>query len=311
MKRVLVTGGAGFIGSHLVEMLTARGISVVVLDDLSSGKLENLARVRHEVDIIKGDVADPFALRAACRDVDHVFHLAARVSVPESFERPELYRRVCDEGTFYLLRAARRAGVRRLVYAASSSAYGDSAQVPISESARTAPLSPYAAAKLAGEQHCIEAAHGGGVETVRLRFFNVYGPRQDPFSPYAGVVAAFLRAIREGRPLHIHGDGEQTRDFVFVEDVARALHRSAIAPRANGEVVNVGTGRGISIRGLAELVSSIGGGRGLTFGPSRSGDVRHSVAEVSRAMKAIGFRARVPLEQGLRALISEQDRLAA
>jgi UDP-glucose 4-epimerase len=297
---VLVTGGAGFIGSHLVDALVASGERVRVLDDMSSGREQNLASSHRAIDWILGDVADPFVTSEACRDVKMVFHLAARVSVPESFERPALYERVCGRGTKTLLEAAHRAGVERVVYAGSSSAYGDAVTQPIPESARLDPLSPYARAKLTGEEHCVSFSHHTPLETVRLRFFNVYGERQDPSSPYAGVISKFLELAARGETPTIHGDGLQTRDFVYVGDVVRALRRAAETPGVDGEVFNVGRGASVTVRQLAATIGlTFGSGSPPRFGRARQGDVRHSCANTRKAEETLGFRARVPLALGL------------
>jgi UDP-glucose 4-epimerase len=297
---VLVTGGAGFIGSHLVDALVASGERVRVLDDMSSGREENLSSSRGAIEWLRGDVTDPFAAFEACRGAKVVFHLAARVSVPESFERPELYERICGHGTKTLLEAAHRAGVARVVYAGSSSAYGDAVTQPIEESAPLDPLSPYAHAKLTGEEHCVSYSHHTSLETVRLRFFNVYGERQDPSSPYAGVISKFLELAVRGETPTIHGDGLQTRDFVYVGDVVRALRKAAVAPEVDGEVFNVGRGAPVTVRQLSATIGlAFGNGRPPRFGPARRGDVRHSCANTRKAGETLGFRARVPLALGL------------
>jgi UDP-glucose 4-epimerase len=298
---VLVTGGAGFIGSHLVDSLASEGLHVRVLDDLSAGKRENLTQAGSAVELMQADLRDEWALANACRGVEVVFHLGARVSVPESFEQPELYESVCGDGTRRLVEAAQRAGVRRLVYAGSSSAYGNPATQPVSERAPLDPLSPYAVAKLAGEEHCRLASSSSRLETVRLRFFNVYGQRQDASSPYSGVISKFLDLAERGQAPTIYGDGSQTRDFVHVSDVVRALRLAAHARGANGGCFNVGRGIATTLR---ELAASVGLATGCMlrphFGPERVGDVRHSCADPTLARSQLGFAARVPLGVGLR-----------
>jgi UDP-glucose 4-epimerase len=312
-RRLLVTGGAGFIGSHLVERLLSLGAEVRVLDNLSKGSLENL-RNAQSARLFVGDILDPDAVANAVDGVDTVFHLAALTSVPESVKQPQLYHDVCANGTLLVLRLAAHAGVERVVYAASSSCYGDAGSANIGEGATLAPLSPYATAKLQGEYDCISAHEADAIETVRMRFFNVYGPRQDPRSSYAGVISLFADALRSGRRPAIYGDGEQTRDFVHVDDVTRALLLAGLTPGISGRVFNVGTGVATSVGGLLATMAAISNRDAIAeFRPERAGDVRHSCANVHAAGKALGFRARVPLAEGLRSLIdsnNEQRRAA-
>ncbi len=293
----LVTGGAGFIGSHLVNALLDAGHPVRVLDDFSTGRRANLDP---RAELLEGDVRDADAVRRAVSGAGVVFHLAALASVTQSVERPLECNAINVEGTLGLLRAAARAKARRVVFASSTAVYGEAAP-PVAESCPKRPISPYAASKLAGELLCATAAAHFGVETVGLRFFNVYGPRQDPSSAYAAVIPIFIGRLLAGRPLPVCGDGEQTRDFVFVGDVVDAMRRAAEAPKASGCVCNVATGRGVSV---AELAFVIGRAAGtppeLEFLPARAGDIRHSWAEVAAAERDLGFRAATPLEEGLR-----------
>src|SRR5947208_3940517 len=238
MRTCLVTGGAGFIGSHLVEALLARGDEVRVLDDFSTGDPANLDGVSRRIDLIQGDVCDLDTVQMSMKGVEVVFHQAALASVPRSVANPVATHRVCVDGTLHVLLAARDAGVRRVVYAASSSAYGNSARLPKSESDPAAPLSPYAVAKLAGEHYCAAFSEVYGLETVRLRYFNVFGPRQTPDSPYAAVIPLFIRAMTSGKSPTIHGDGTQSRDFTFVADVVQANLKAADAPAVSGNVYN-------------------------------------------------------------------------
>jgi UDP-glucose 4-epimerase len=301
METCLVTGGAGFIGSHLVEALLARGRRVRVLDNFSTGDPANLAAVRDDVEVIDGDITDRTSLTAALRGVAVVFHQAALASVPRSVADPVATHEACATGTLNVLLAARDAGVRRVVYAASSSAYGNSARLPKRESDPTAPLSPYAVAKLAGEHYCAAFSEVYGLETVRLRYFNVFGPRQTPDSPYAAVIPLFLREMLAGRRPHVHGDGEQSRDFTFVEDVVRANLLAAEAPGVSGQVYNVAGGRRVSLLQLvAALNALLGTDISPAHGPPRPGDVRHSQADISRAAADLGYSPRVSIEAGLR-----------
>jgi UDP-glucose 4-epimerase len=296
----LVTGGAGFIGSHLAEALAERGHAVRVLDSLSTGSLANLEPVRDRVQFISGDITDRATVKAAMHGVEVVFHQAALASVPRSVADPLATNRACVDGTLNVLLAAREAGVRRVVYAASSSAYGNSARLPKSEADPTAPLSPYAAAKLAGEHYCAAFSEVYGLETVRLRYFNVFGPRQTPDSPYAAVIPLFIRALTSGRRPTIHGDGEQSRDFTFVADVVQANLLAAEAPGVSGRVYNIACGRRTT---LLELVQHLNALLGTSIAPAhtaaRAGDVRHSQADISRACQDLGYRPTTDIPAGL------------
>lgn len=297
-KRVVVTGGAGFIGSHLVERLAGAN-EVVVLDNLSVGRLQNLAGVAGPVKVVKASILDPKALHRTFRDADVVFHLAALTSVPESIERPLPYAETNMMGTLNVLDAAREAGAKRVVFASTCAIYGRGTG-PLKETARLNPLSPYAATKLASEYFCRSAAAGGGLEAIALRLFNVYGPRQSVDSPYAGVIAKFVHAVAAGRPLTLHGDGKQTRDFVYVEDVAGAFERAAMARDATG-VFNIGSGRETSIVDVIEALEAIAGRKLRVKRESpRAGDIRRSRADVRRAREGLHFEAKTRLEDGLR-----------
>jgi UDP-glucose 4-epimerase len=305
----LVTGGAGFIGSHLVETLTAQGRPVRVLDDFSTGLRSNLEHLRPLPQIFQGDVADEAAACRAMADVSVVFHLGAVASVAKSVEEPLASHRVCATGTVNILDAARRAGVRRVVFAASSSAYGIPAGETQAESDPLRPLSPYAAAKLASEFYAQAFSACYSLETVCLRFFNIFGPRQRADSPYSGVIALFVDAMRSGRMPTIHGDGLQTRDFTYVANAVQALLKAAEAPGVSGNSYNVGTGRRVTLLDLvAALNRLLGTSIVPSHGPPRPGDVRHSCADIRRARQELGYEPVVSFEEGLKRLI-ESDKM--
>jgi nucleoside-diphosphate-sugar epimerase len=301
MFATLVTGGAGFIGSNLVGEILRRGERARVLDSLRTGRRENLRDVASRIEWIEGDVRDPAVAARAVAGMDYVVHLAALVSVEQSIEEPLLAHSVNAEGTLVLLEAARRAGVRRVVYAGSASAYGDDPELPKRETMPAAPLSPYAASKLAGEHYARASWACFGLETVVVRYFNVYGPSQDPASPYAAVIPRFLTAALTGGSPTVFGDGKQTRDFCYVEDAVRATLAAREAHRAPGRVINVASG---ATHDLLEVIERLSAalGRPITpiFMPPRSGDIRHSSADISVARELLGFEARVSLEEGLR-----------
>jgi UDP-glucose 4-epimerase len=302
-RRVLVTGGAGFIGSHLVESLVAAGATVRVIDDLSQGREANLAGVRDRVELIVASILDREAMARAAAGASVVFHQAALTSVPGSVEHPRLYLDVNVGGTLEVLEAARAAGVDRVVYAGSSSAYGEQPHSPKVETMEPQPLSPYAASKCAGEGLLRAYCACYGLRGVTLRYFNVFGPRQRPDSPYAAVIPLFIDALLDGRRPLVHGDGTQTRDFTHVASVVQAnLRAGTVEPAPTGEVVNVACGRGVS---LLELLDALGRALDVApvcdFGPPRVGDIKHSVADVTRARDRLGFdpESGVSFEQGL------------
>ncbi len=298
----LVTGGAGFIGSHIAARLTAEGARVRVLDDLSTGHLENVSEIGGDVDFIQADLNDEAALRQALDGVEIVFHEAAIPSVPRSIASPLETHQACVNGTFNLLRAAHDARVRRLVYAASSSAYGDQSSPAKSEELLPLPLSPYAAAKLVGEYYCQVWTRTYGFETVALRYFNVFGPRQDPSSQYSGVISRFIGALLSGEQPVIYGDGEQSRDFTFVANVVDANLLAAEATGAVGQVMNVANGKRITLNELLEVLKKLTGREDVTpeYREGRIGDVRHSLADISLARGLLSYEPRVELEEGLR-----------
>jgi len=299
--RAVVTGGAGFIGSHLAEALLARGRRVRVVDNFATGRRSNLPA---GVELVEGDVND--VAGDAFRGADAVYHLAALPSVPRSVKQPLESHRATARGTLAALAAAEAAGVRRFIFASSSSVYGDTPVLPKHEGMPPRPRSPYAAAKLAGEFYAASWAGRGGLETVSLRFFNVYGPRQDPDSPYAAVVPLFLRQLRGGRRLTVYGDGGQTRDFTFVADVVDGLLRAGSASGVSGRVYNLAGGRPVSVLDLGRTLGRLcGQAAEFEFLPSRAGDVRDSFADVAAARRDLGFGAAVPLEEGLRRTLGE------
>ena len=301
MARVLVTGGAGFIGSHIAAALVAQGDRVRVLDDLSTGHQRNLDAIGDGVEFVQGSITDPEVIGRACAGCDYVFHEAALASVPRSIDDPVRSNAVNIDGTLNVLVAARDAGVQRLVYAASSSAYGDSPSLPKIETMPTAPKSPYAVSKLCGEHYVSVFAQVYGIQTLSIRYFNVFGPRQDPDSPYAAVIPLFIDALLDGRAPTIHGDGEQSRDFTYVDNVVAANLAALEAPKLGGEVVNVALGERTTLnelyRGIAEL---LGSDIAPVYGPPRVGDVRDSQASIERARELLGYATRVPVQEGLR-----------
>ncbi len=300
----LVTGGAGFIGSHLVERLVDRGAGVRVLDNFSSGKRENIAPFGDRIELLEGDIAEPRVCARACRGVDFVLHNAARPSVPGSIADPIASHRTNVEGTFNMLIAARDAKVQRFIYAASSSAYGESAELPKIESMPPQPLSPYAVHKLTGEFYCSVFARCYGLQTLSIRYFNVFGPRQDPASQYAAAIPAFVTAILRDQSPKVYGDGEQTRDFTYIENVVQANLLALEAPATSGEVINVACGRSLTIN---EVIKEINGLLGKNIRPEhvalRPGDIKHSWADITAAGKVIGFKPVVSFAEGLRRAI--------
>jgi nucleoside-diphosphate-sugar epimerase len=313
---VLVTGGAGFIGSHLAATLAARGARVRVIDDLSTGHRENLEEIGGEIDFVEASLADEAATRRALEDVELVFHEAAIPSVPRSVENPRETHRACVEATFSLLMSARERGVRRLVYAASSSAYGEQPTLPKTEEMRPEPLSPYAVAKLVGEYYCQVFSRTYNLETVCLRYFNVFGPRQDPSSQYSGVISRFISALLSsggGQPV-IFGDGEQSRDFTYISNVADANLRAAETTSGIGHIINVANGERITLNQLLSVLKNITGRTDVTaeYREPRAGDVRHSLADITRAREMLGYEPRVGLEEGLQKTIEwwKQSRFA-
>jgi nucleoside-diphosphate-sugar epimerase len=297
----LVTGGAGFIGSHIASALAAAGARVRVIDDLSTGYRENLDEIGKDVDFVQASVADEKSLWKALEDVELVFHEAAIPSVPRSVEDPRQTHIASVEATFSLLLAAREKKVRRIVYAASSSAYGDQPTLPKVEHMLPEPLSPYAVAKLVGEHYCQVFTRVYGLETVSLRYFNVFGPRQDPSSQYSGVISRFISALLGGEQPVIYGDGEQSRDFTYIDDVVDANLKAAESGGGVGQVINIANGERISLNELLAELKSLTGKADVVadYRETRAGDVKHSLADITRARELLGFEPRVDLRTGL------------
>jgi UDP-glucose 4-epimerase len=309
--RCLVTGGAGFIGSHIATALADRGDAVRVLDNLSTGTRENIAHIANKVEFIAADVLDSKALATAMADVEVVFHQAALASVPRSVEKPLETHAACATATLQVLDAARRSGVRRVVYAGSSSAYGNQPYMAKRESDLPAPLSPYAAAKLAGESYCQAFGASYGLETVVIRYFNVFGPRQDPNGEYSAVIPKFVVAMLAGKRPTIFGDGLQSRDFTYVANVVRGNLAAAERPAAVGRILNVACGRQYSLLELVESINRVLETRiEPIFASARTGDVRESLADISAARECLDYEPLIGFEEGLRRSIDYYQSLA-
>jgi UDP-glucose 4-epimerase len=301
MTRVLVTGGAGFVGSNLVRALLERGDSVRVLDNFSTGNRGNLAGLDDDVEVVEGELRSYERVHAAVRGVELVFHQGALPSVPRSVHDPLTTSAVNVEGTLNVLLAARDEGVRRVVFASSSSVYGNSGTLPRTETQHLDPISPYGVSKLAAERYCVSFSRVYDLETVALRYFNVFGPRQDPRSQYAAVVPKFIAAISAGEPVPIYGDGEQSRDFTYVGNIVDANLRAAVADGVSGAVVNVATGTSFTVNELADTIAAILGREvEKTYLPARAGDVRDSWADIAEAQRLLGYECSIGLEEGLR-----------
>lgn len=299
--KYLVTGGAGFIGSNIVDELVSRGENVVVLDDLSAGKEANLHGVRERIELRTGSITDLEAVQKACHGVDYVIHLAARTSVPRSVKDPIESNRINIDGTLNVLVAARDAKVRRVVYAASSSAYGETAILPKVETMQPEPISPYGVTKYVGELYAQVFGRVYGLENVCVRYFNVFGPRQDPTSQYSGVLSRFMLAILEGQQPVIYGDGEQSRDFTYIANVVDVTLRACTAEGASGQVFNGGTSSRITLNEVVRTLENITGKKIATkYDPPRNGDIRDSQADIGRARKVLGYEPKVSFEEGLK-----------
>jgi UDP-N-acetylglucosamine/UDP-N-acetyl-alpha-D-glucosaminouronate 4-epimerase len=300
MSTYLVTGGAGFIGSNVIDELMRRDETVRALDNLATGHIENLASVRQKIQWHEADIRNLESIRPDFEGVDYVIHLAAIPSVPRSVADPLTSNAVNIDGTLNVLLAARDAGAKRVVFAASSAAYGDHPVLPRVESQEPCPLSPYALTKVAGEYYCKIFTHVYGLETVALRYFNIFGPRQSPDSPYSGVLSLFISAYMNGKTPTILGDGEQSRDFTFVENAVDATLHACTAPEASGSVINIGTGERHTLNETIRILDNIFGTQIIPrYDAPRTGDVRHSHADISRARKLLGYEPKVRFEEGL------------
>ncbi len=304
MARYLITGGAGFIGSSIAERLVTRGDSVIVFDDFSTGRRENIESVRKcpEFTLVEGDVRDPAAVREVARRCDFILHLAALTSVQRSMKEPREFCEVNIGGTLNVLLAADAySRIRRVVFASSSSVYGDSPTLPKTESMQNNPLSPYAVSKIAGEDYCRMFSSSYRVDTLCLRYFNVFGPRQSMSSSYAAVIPRFISAIGKGKEPVIYGDGKQSRDFTYVDNVVDANILATQTTKASGEIVNIACNSRVTIEGLARFIGTLFGREvNPRFEKARSGDVRHSLADITKAKELLGYHPRVGVEEGLR-----------
>ena len=303
--KVLVTGGAGFIGSNLADELIKTGARVTIVDNFVTGFRENLEEITGDFEFVAGDINDEALLDRVLDGVEVIFHQAALPSVPRSVDNPKETHEACVNGTFNLLVKAKEKGVRRFIYAASSSAYGDQPTLPKMEAMRPEPLSPYAAAKLVGEYYCQVFYRVYGLETLALRYFNVFGPRQNPSSMYSGVISRFVDALYKGQQPVIYGDGEQSRDFTYVANVVNANIKAALTGRGFGEVMNVANGERTTLNELLEVLKNISGRTDVTaeYKPERKGDVKHSQADNRKAVEILGYEKLIGLEEGLRRTI--------
>lgn len=304
MTKFLVTGGAGFIGSNICKELISQGCFVRVVDNLLTGKKRNLASIIDKIDFIQADMGDAEVAQSATKDIDVVLHQGALASVPRSVDDPAATHRHCVDATFTLLLAARDAGIKRFVYAASSSAYGDTPTLPKVETMTPMPLSPYAAAKLVGEYYCSVFYQVFGLETISLRYFNVFGPHQDPASQYAAAIPAFVTAILKDDPPTIYGDGEQSRDFTYIDNVVEANLLAARAEQTKGEVINIACGEAVTVNEIIALINElVGKNIKPIYTDPRPGDVKHSLADITLAEKLIDYKTKVPFKQGLKLAI--------
>jgi nucleoside-diphosphate-sugar epimerase len=300
MEKFLVTGGAGFIGSNICKRLVAEGCFVRVVDNLLTGKRGNLAPIMDKIEFVEADMGVPEVARAVVKGIDVILHEGALPSVPRSVDDPALTHQHCVDATFTLLLAARDAGVKRLVYAASSAAYGDTPTLPKVETMAPNPLSPYAVGKLVGEYYCSVFSKVFGLETVALRYFNVFGPGQDPASQYAAAIPAFVTSILRDQSPTIYGDGEQSRDFTYVDNVVQANLLAARAKKTHGEVVNIACGEAVTVNAIIGMINQLlGKNVKPLYAPARAGDVKHSLADITAAKKLIGFKPVMLFREGL------------
>ena len=304
MDKFLITGGAGFIGSNICKKLVDDGCFVRVIDNLLTGKKSNLDGIIDKIEFIEADMGNEDAARAAMKDIEVVLHQGALPSVPKSVDDPAATHKHCVDATFTVLLAARDTGVKRVVYAASSSAYGDSPIMPKVETMLTCPLSPYAAAKLFGEYYCSVFSGVFGLETISLRYFNVFGPQQDPTSQYAAAIPAFVTAILKGQPPTIYGDGQQSRDFAYIDNIVEANILAARAKKTAGQVINIACGEAVTVNEIIDMINELlGKNVRPTYTDPRAGDVKHSLADITLAQKLIGYKPIVPFKQGLQLAI--------
>jgi nucleoside-diphosphate-sugar epimerase len=305
MESFLVTGGAGFIGSNICKKLISQGCFVRVIDNLLTGKRSNLAGIIDKIEFIQADMGDDHVARSAMKDIDVVLHEGALPSVPRSVDDPAATHKHCVDATFTLLLAARDAGIKRFVYASSSSAYGDTPTLPKVETMPPRPLSPYAVGKLVGEYYCSVFYKVFGLETISLRYFNVFGPHQDPTSQYAAAIPAFVTAILKDKPPTIYGDGLQSRDFTYVDNVVEANLLAARAKRTKGEVLNIACGQAVTVNEVIDIINELlGKDIKPKYNPTRPGDVKHSLADITLARKTISFKPKVQFKQGLQKAIN-------
>lgn len=305
MEKFLVTGGAGFIGSNICKRLVSECCFVRVVDNLLTGKKSNLADIIDSIEFIEADMGDESIARAAMKDIDVVLHQGALPSVPRSVDDPAASHKHCVDATFTLLLAARDSGIKRFVYAASSSAYGDTPTLPKVETMPTAPLSPYAVGKLVGEYYCSVFARVFGLETISLRYFNVFGPNQDPKSQYAAAIPAFVTSILKNQPPTIYGDGEQSRDFTYIDNVVEANLLAAKANKTNGEVINIACGEAVTVNEIIDMIKdSLGKNVKPVYTDPRPGDVKHSLADITAAQNLLGYKPVISFEQGLQQAIN-------
>jgi UDP-glucose 4-epimerase len=304
MEKFLVTGGAGFIGSNICRRLVSEGCFVRVVDNLLTGKKSNLVDVIDKIEFIQADMGDSEVAQSALKDIDVVLHQGALPSVPVSVDNPAATHQHCINATFTLLLAARDAGVKRFVYAASSSAYGDSPTSPKVETMQTSPLSPYAVAKLTGEYYCSVFYNIYGLQTISLRYFNVFGPYQDPASQYAAAIPAFVTAILKDESPTIYGDGEQSRDFTYIDNVVHANLLAARANQTKGEVINIACGQAVTVNEIIDMINTLlGKNVKPKYTDPRPGDVKHSLADITAAQKLINFKPLVSFHEGLKKAI--------
>ncbi|MFH1371161.1 MAG: SDR family oxidoreductase [Planctomycetota bacterium] len=300
MDKFLVTGGAGFIGSNICRKLVSQGCFVRVIDNLLTGKKSNISAILDKIEFLEADMGDPDVAQQAMKGIDVVLHEGALPSVPRSVDDPAATHKHCVDATFTLLLAARDAKVKRFVYAASSSAYGDTPTLPKVETMPVNPLSPYAAAKLMGEYYCSVFSKVFGLETVSLRYFNVFGPQQDPTSQYAAAIPAFVTSILKDKPPTVYGDGEQSRDFTYVDNVVEANLLAARAKKTAGEVVNIACGEAITVNAIIKMINElVGKSVKSIYAPARKGDVKHSLADITLAKKLIGYKPVIGFKEGL------------